>query len=111
MFSIAFVVAEGESSERWYWFLQNLIQAFQGEVKDLTIISDQEKGLLEAMDVLLSHVKHRMCMRHLWKNFKDFPGDGHRVCMRNMWSIGCMSDVFAASQSHSQSQMQMQSER
>ena len=52
----------------------NLIQAFQRELKDLAIISDQEKGLLEAMKVLLPHVEHRVCMGHLWKNFKDSRG-------------------------------------
>ena len=75
LFLIAFIVVERESDETWYMFLQILIQAFQGELDNLTTISDQEKGLLEAITVLLPHVEHRVYMRHLWKNFKDILGN------------------------------------
>jgi len=46
------------------------------ELENITIISDQEKGLQGAVGLLFPHAEHRVCMRHLWKNFKKtYPGE------------------------------------
>ncbi|XP_058758429.1 uncharacterized protein LOC131631679 [Vicia villosa] len=77
MLPVAFAVVEGENKDSWTWFLQLLIEDLGGQEDCLTytFISDQQKGLLPAMDELLPGVEQRFCVRHLYNNFrKKFPG-------------------------------------
>ncbi|WJX95115.1 hypothetical protein P8452_76472 [Trifolium repens] len=47
-----------------------------------TFISDQQKGLLPAIDELLPGVDQRFCVRHLYNNFrKRFPGKNLKLLM------------------------------
>lgn len=74
---IAFAVVEGETKESWKWFLELLIDDLGGTeiCRTYTIISDQQKGLLPAIDLWLPGVEQRFCVRHLYNNFrKRFPG-------------------------------------
>lgn len=41
-----------------------------GEPKGLTISSDRQKGLDEALSRVYPEIEHRECMRHLYTNFK-----------------------------------------
>lgn len=77
MLPIAFAVVEGETKESQKWFLELLIADLGGTrpCKTYTFISDQQKGLLPAMDELLPDVEQRFCVRHLYNNFrKKYPG-------------------------------------
>ena len=65
LFSVAFAVVEGEFEMSWTWFLQHLKEALETELDNITIISDQEKGLQGAIGMLFSHAEHIICMRHL----------------------------------------------
>lgn len=59
LFPVAFVVVEEESNVTWTWFLQHLKEALETDLENLTIISDQEKGLQGAIGMLF----HRICMK------------------------------------------------
>ncbi|KAK2354663.1 hypothetical protein QL285_092151 [Trifolium repens] len=77
MLPIAYAVVEGETRDSWTWFLQLLINDLGGTncCSLYTFISDQQKGLLPAIDELLPGVDQRFCVRHLYNNFrKRFPG-------------------------------------
>ncbi|XP_058783844.1 uncharacterized protein LOC131658582 [Vicia villosa] len=77
MMPIAYAVVEGETKDSWSWFLELLIADLGGEriCKTYTFISDQQKGLLPALEELLPQVDQRFCVRHLYSNFrKKFPG-------------------------------------
>ncbi|XP_058742069.1 uncharacterized protein LOC131614513 [Vicia villosa] len=77
MLPIAFAVVEGENRDSWTWFLELLIDDLGGKNECLTytFMSDQQKGLLPAMDELLPNVEQRLCVRHLYNNFrKRYPG-------------------------------------
>ncbi|XP_058776132.1 uncharacterized protein LOC131650439 [Vicia villosa] len=77
MLPISFAVVEGETKDSWSWFLELLIDDLGGreECRTYTFISDQQKGLLPAMDELLPNVEQRFCVRHLYNNFrKKYPG-------------------------------------
>ena len=65
LFPVAFAMVEGGSEVTWIWFLQHLKEAMETELENITIISEQEKGLQGAVRLLFSHAKHRVCMRHL----------------------------------------------
>ncbi|XP_058779988.1 uncharacterized protein LOC131653730 [Vicia villosa] len=77
MLPIAFAVVESENKDSWTWFLELLIADLGGREECLTytFISDQQKGLLPAMEELLPRVEQRFCVRHLYNNFrKRYPG-------------------------------------
>ncbi|WVZ24376.1 hypothetical protein V8G54_002920 [Vigna mungo] len=83
---IAYVVVEVENKDSWTWFLDLLIQDLGGEdvCSSCTLISDQQKGLLQALQDLLPGVDQRYCVRHLYSNFrKQYLG---KDLKRLMWS-------------------------
>ncbi|CAM8926726.1 unnamed protein product [Rhodiola kirilowii] len=88
MFPIAYGICESESKESWLWFLENLLNDI-GNSRDngWCFISDQQKGLQEAIKELAPTSDHRFCVRHLYANFrKVFKGkqlkDGMWACAR-----------------------------
>ncbi|XP_039155395.1 uncharacterized protein LOC120286880 [Eucalyptus grandis] len=78
MFPIAWAVVRVESRDTWTWFLTHLMYDLnithtygQGWV----IISDKQKGLLQAVAELLPTAEHRMCARHIYANWsKKYKG-------------------------------------
>ncbi|WVZ11151.1 hypothetical protein V8G54_015681 [Vigna mungo] len=84
MMPLAYVVVEVENKETWKWFMELLIEDLGGPdfCSSLTLISDQQKGLLHAVDDLLPGIAHRYCVRHLYANFrKKFPGKNLKKLM------------------------------
>ncbi|XP_039169827.1 uncharacterized protein LOC120294026 [Eucalyptus grandis] len=72
MFPIAWAIVRVESGDTWTWFLTSLMYDLdmigtygQGWV----IISDKQKGLLQAVVNLLPLAEHRMCARHIYANW------------------------------------------
>ncbi|CAK8566809.1 unnamed protein product [Lathyrus sativus] len=95
MLQIAYVVVKGETKDSWTWFLESLIPDLGGVRLCITytLISDQQKGLLPALDELLGNVDQRFCVRHLYSNFrKKFPG---LKLKELMWRDACASYVKA----------------
>ncbi|XP_021774783.1 uncharacterized protein LOC110738690 [Chenopodium quinoa] len=71
LFPLAWATVEAENKDSWGWFLESLMAMFthdQGE--GLTIMSDRQKGLLEAMADIVPKAEKRFCVRHIWANFK-----------------------------------------
>ncbi|XP_061342430.1 uncharacterized protein LOC133288634 [Gastrolobium bilobum] len=67
---IAFAVVDSEIKENWKWFL-NLLQEDIGShvVHGWNFISDQQKGLILALQEVMPGGHHRFCVQHVWKNF------------------------------------------
>lgn len=76
IYPIAWAVVCVENKENWKWFLDLLIEDLNLGLGDgLTLMSDQHKGLMEAVKELVPQVEHRQCARHICSNFKKrFPG-------------------------------------
>ncbi|WVZ26613.1 hypothetical protein V8G54_005157 [Vigna mungo] len=72
MLPIAYCVVEVENKESWRWFLELLIDGLGGAeiCSSFTFISNQQKGLLHAIDELLPRVDQRFCVRHMYANFR-----------------------------------------
>ncbi|CAK8560409.1 unnamed protein product [Lathyrus sativus] len=72
MLPIVYVVVEGETKDSWNWFLELFVPNLGGVklCRTYTFSSDQQKGLLSALDELLGNVDQRFCVRHLYSNFK-----------------------------------------
>ncbi|KAK8704448.1 hypothetical protein V6N13_048070 [Hibiscus sabdariffa] len=70
MYPIAWVVAEGKSTDSWSWFL-SLVSTDLGMEDGFgyTIISDQHKGLDVAINDILPRVENRNCARHVYANW------------------------------------------
>ncbi|CAI9268098.1 unnamed protein product [Lactuca saligna] len=80
------VIVEIENKPNWQWFLELLHDDLELQgCLDLCAISDQHEGLLEAVKVVLPHVEHIQCARHVYVNFrKVFSG----IEFKNMfWTV------------------------
>ncbi|XP_050209237.2 uncharacterized protein LOC126659951 [Mercurialis annua] len=71
MFPIAWSVVTKENYANWEWFIKMLIKDL--DLKDgdgWTLVTDQQKGLLDAVGTLLPKAEHRCCARHLHANWR-----------------------------------------
>ncbi|XP_010532362.1 PREDICTED: uncharacterized protein LOC104808385 [Tarenaya hassleriana] len=71
IYPIAWAVVRIENIENWLWFIQKLKSDLDlGEGEKLTITSDKQKGLLNAVACELPFAEHRMCTRHVYANWR-----------------------------------------
>ncbi|CAI9288266.1 unnamed protein product [Lactuca saligna] len=72
----AWDIVDVENTDNWIWFLVLLKDDVDLSTSAyLVVISDQHKGLLESVKVILPHVEHRQCARHIYACFgKAFSG-------------------------------------
>ena len=80
IFPIAWAVVSVENKDTWCWFLELV-----GDDLDmpngggLTLMSDQHKGLIEAVKQVMPQAEHRQCARHIYENFrKQYSGEEFR---------------------------------
>ncbi|KAL9680483.1 hypothetical protein QQ045_018362 [Rhodiola kirilowii] len=92
MFPIAYAICEAETKETWTWFIQNLLSDIHNSKDNKwTFISDQQKGLVEALKDLTPGSEHRLCVRHLYANFsKIYKG---KELKDAMWSCARASTL------------------
>nr|GEU34513.1 hypothetical protein [Tanacetum cinerariifolium] len=71
IYPVAWAVVNVENKDNWTWFLEFLEQNL-GSTKGnrLTLMSDQHKGLMEAIKEVMPNAEHRQCARHIYENFK-----------------------------------------
>ncbi|GKV22910.1 hypothetical protein SLEP1_g32721 [Rubroshorea leprosula] len=76
MYPVAWAIVENESTSTWTWFLEYLNSDLKiGDGQYFTFISDQQKGLINAIQTLFPKARHRRCARHIYANFrKDHKG-------------------------------------
>nr|KAJ0190313.1 hypothetical protein LSAT_V11C800418530 [Lactuca sativa] len=71
IYPLAWAVVVVENKQIWKWFLDLLLDDIElGDGTGLTIISDQHKGLVEAVKERTPGSEHRQCARHIYANFK-----------------------------------------
>jgi hypothetical protein len=92
MHPLAWACVEQETNLTWKWFVGLLI-------KDLDInnngagwvfISDQQKGLINAMKDYLPNAEHRMCARHIYANWRKKHRD--HEWQKKFWAIAKASN-------------------
>nr|XP_027077015.1 uncharacterized protein LOC113700766 [Coffea arabica] len=76
LFPVMYVVVEIENKHTWRWFLTELKHDLHiTNERKWTFMIDKQKGLIQAIHELLPGVEHRMCVRHMYNNFKkEHPG-------------------------------------
>ncbi|XP_076915741.1 uncharacterized protein LOC143575165 [Bidens hawaiensis] len=76
IFPVAWAVVSVENKKKWKWFLNLLPDDI--EMEDglgLTLISDQHKGIIEAIKDVFPSAEHKQCTRHIYAIFiKKFRG-------------------------------------
>ncbi|KAI3847009.1 hypothetical protein MKW92_019951 [Papaver armeniacum] len=68
LFPLAFAIVESESDENWMWFLSELRKLFGVNTESmprLTILSDRQRGILEAVETHFPSAFHGFCLRHV----------------------------------------------
>ncbi|XP_059461803.1 uncharacterized protein LOC132190770 [Corylus avellana] len=96
MFPIAIDVAEAEATDSWKWFITILLEDLCGPEGGLgwTIMSDRQKGLGTAVEVVLPHAEHRFCVRHLHANLKA-KGYTGKAMKDQLWGAAYAANVYA----------------
>ncbi|XP_058780530.1 uncharacterized protein LOC131654122 [Vicia villosa] len=76
IYPIAYAVVEAETRDSWKWFLDLLLADLNNIFpRSYGFISDQQKGLVPAIADLGPNVEHRLCVKHLYRNWKKkYPG-------------------------------------
>ncbi|XP_057795097.1 uncharacterized protein LOC131011334 isoform X1 [Salvia miltiorrhiza] len=71
MFPISWAIVEIENEDCWTWFLKCLLEDLQiVDGNGWTFISDQQKGLQNAVANLAPRAEHRNCARHVYMSWK-----------------------------------------
>ncbi|GJU87653.1 pentatricopeptide repeat-containing protein [Tanacetum coccineum] len=80
IFLMAWAVVNVENKDKWSWCLDLLGDELDMPTGNgLTLMSDQHKGLIEAVKELMPHAEHRQCARHIYEGFrKHYSGDVFR---------------------------------
>ncbi|XP_010239711.1 uncharacterized protein LOC100821374 [Brachypodium distachyon] len=93
IYPVAFAVVEVEDTTSWTWFLNTLKQDLGiDNTSCWTIMSDKQKGLINAVSSSFPHSDHRFCVRHMWQNFTiaNFRGDALK---NQLWKIARRTTV------------------
>ncbi|XP_074346458.1 uncharacterized protein LOC141685244 [Apium graveolens] len=89
MFPICYAVVESENTDSWRWFIDLMSDNLElNEGRGLNIISDQQKGLENAVKKLLPRGEHRFCTR--------FPSS---LLKRIFWNIAWATHKVAYTRS------------
>jgi transposase-like protein len=93
IYPIAMAVVEVEDTSTWKWFLNTLKEDLGIEnTSSWTIMSDRQKGLINAVNALFPEAEHRFCVRHLYQNFnKKFKGENLK---NRLWAIARSYNVL-----------------
>lgn len=74
LFPLAIAVVDVESDENWMWFmseLRKLLGMTTDNMPRLTIISERQPGLVEAVETHFPSAFHGFCLRHISEKFRD----------------------------------------
>ncbi|KAM1751061.1 hypothetical protein FF1_009174 [Malus domestica] len=73
-FPFAFAIVDSENEENWSWFFENLAKILTPQGRTVTFVSDQNKGLVEAVSNIFPTSPHAFCLQNLKQNLlSKFP--------------------------------------
>ncbi|XP_027932296.1 uncharacterized protein LOC114188018 [Vigna unguiculata] len=74
LFPLAIAVVDTESDDNWMWFmseLRKLLGVNTENMPRLTILSERQRGLVEAVETHFPSASHGFCLRFVSENFRD----------------------------------------
>ncbi|KAM0833372.1 hypothetical protein ACQ4PT_064306 [Festuca glaucescens] len=93
IFPIAMGMVEVECTSSWVWFLTTLRDDLNiTNTSPWTIMSDRQKGLINAVEKVFPDAEHRFFVRHLIQNFQKV---GHRgeTLKNDLWAIARSTNI------------------
>jgi len=89
-----------ETASAWHGFLQRLIvRGLDRQALEL-VISDEHKGLMDAVEQLLGDVDHQLCWAHRMRNVREAVRPSDRSCvvemLRNVYRADTLSHADRA---------------
>ncbi|KAM0860075.1 hypothetical protein ACQ4PT_046746 [Festuca glaucescens] len=93
IYPIDFGLVEVECTSSWEWFLTNLKEDLNiTNTAPWSIMSDKQKGLINAVHKLFPESEHRFCVRHMIQNFQRA---GHRgeTLKNDVWAIARSTNI------------------
>jgi hypothetical protein len=89
----AFALVPGENVTWWSWFCEHLVQAFDDALPpQYVIMSDRDKGLVQAVGSKLPGAYHAMCCQHIAENIHKRFGKNYKA---RFWQIARASTQSA----------------
>jgi hypothetical protein len=86
MYPLAWAVVEKENNDTWDWFCSLLFGDIQvGDGESWVFISDQQKGIINAVKNWAPRAEHRNCARHIYANWRKTYRD--KEWQKNFWRI------------------------
>lgn len=73
-FPLAFAVVDTESDDNWMWFLselRKLLGVNTDKMPVLTILSERQRGIVEAVETHFPSAFHGFCLRYVSDSFRD----------------------------------------
>ena len=75
MYPIVWAMVESDQTDNWSWFLQLLVDDLGSiDGRGFTLMSDQQKRLLNAIQNVWLGAKQRSCSRHVYANIRALHG-------------------------------------
>lgn len=74
LFPLAFAVVDSETDDNWMWFLselRKLLGVSTDKMPILTILSERQNGVVEAVETHFPSAYHGFCLRHVSESFRD----------------------------------------
>ncbi|XP_030477353.1 uncharacterized protein LOC115694365 [Syzygium oleosum] len=74
LFPLAIAVVDTETEENWMWFmseLRKLLGVNTDNMPRLTILSERQRGIVEAVETHFPSAFHGFCLRYVSENFRD----------------------------------------
>ncbi|XP_077250785.1 uncharacterized protein LOC143890112 [Tasmannia lanceolata] len=74
LFPLAFAIVDQENDTNWMWFLselRKLLGVNTDNMPRLTILSDRQSCIVEAVETHFPSAFHGFCLRHVSENFRD----------------------------------------
>lgn len=68
-YPFCYAIVEAETKETWHWFINYMRDDLDVvDSAEWTMISDKQKGLLDAVSILLPNAEHIFCVLHMLVN-------------------------------------------
>lgn len=80
---IAVAVVESENTSSWNWFMGQIGQIININDPNVVIMSDREKGIINAVDTIAPLCSKAFCVRHIYKNLRTISRD--KIAMNIFW--------------------------
>ncbi|KAH9648644.1 SWIM-type domain-containing protein [Citrus sinensis] len=98
IYPLAMCVVESENTNSWVYFMNKLYEQIGcNNGSGLCFMSDRQRGILNALEIVFPKSLKRYCCRHIYANFKqNFPS----VLLRNSFWKACRSSNLADFNTH-----------